>query len=160
MSPMEHSRELKKAFGSARLTGAAFVACLFFYLVLIELVKSRYRPFAGFARLTDVQTLRIVLFAAAVALVVLNRVLNGRLLKKGAGPDPATTVRTLYRAAIISLTLAEMPAIIGLVLFFLSGLYKDFYVMLFVSLVLIFMYFPRLKNWEAYLADQPVACRL
>lgn len=160
MSPMEHSRELKKAFGGARFTGAAFVACLFFYLVLIELVKSRYRPFAGFARLTDVQTLRIVLFAAAVALVVLNRVLNGRLLKKGAGPDPATTVRTLYRAAIISLTLAEMPAIIGLVLFFLGGLYKDFYVLLFVSLVLIFMYFPRLKNWEAYLADQPVACRL
>ncbi len=160
MSPMEHSRELKKAFGGARFTGAAFVACLFFYLVLIELVKSRYRPFAGFARLTDVQTLRIVLFVAAVALVVLNRVINGRLLKKGAGPDPATTVRTLYRAAIISLTLAEMPAIIGLVLFFLGGLYKDFYVLLFVSLVLIFMYFPRLKNWEAYLADQPVACRL
>ena len=160
MSPMEHSRELKKAFGGARFTGAAFVACLFFYLVLIELVKSRYRPFAGFARLKDVQTLRLVLFVAAVALVVLNRVINGRLLKKGAGPDPATTVRTLYRAAIISLTLAEMPAIIGLVLFFLGGLYKDFYVLLFVSLVLIFMYFPRLKNWEAYLADQPVACRL
>ena len=53
-----------------------------------------------------------------------------------------------------------MPAIIGLVLFFLGGLYKDFYVLLFVSLVLIFMYFPRLKNWEAYLADRPVACRL
>lgn len=160
MSPMEHARELKKAFAGARFTGAAFVGCLFFYLVLIELVKSRYRPFAGFARLKDVQTLRLVLFVAAVALVVLNRVLNGRLLKKGAGRDPATTVRTLYRAAIISLTLAEMPAIIGLVLFFLGGLYKDFYVLLFVSLVLIFMYFPRLKNWEAYLADRPVACRL
>lgn len=157
---MEHSQDLKKAFASARFTGAAFVVCLFVYLVLVELVKSRVKPFVGFASIKDVQTLRIVLFAAAAALSVLNRVINGRFQKKGGGADHAETVQTLFRTALISLTLAEMPAILGLVLFVLAGLDKDFYVLFFVSLVLIFMYFPRLKNWEAYLADRPVACRL
>jgi len=157
---MEHPRDLKKAFASARFSGAAFIACLLIYLVLVEIVKSRYRPFSGFASLKDPQTVRLVFFAAAAIAVILNRILNGRLLKKGAGSDAGRAVQALFRATLLSLTLAEAPALIGLALFFLGGLYKDFYILLFVSLVLIFMYFPRLKSWEAYLADRPVACRL
>ena len=157
---MEHPQNLKKAFASARFTGAAFLACLLVYLLFVELVKSRYKPFAGFASIRDVQTLRIVLFAAAAALAILSRVINGRFQKKRGGADRAEAVRTLFRAALISLTLAEMPAVLGLALFILSGLYQDFYVLLFVSLVLLFMYFPRMKNWEAFFCDRPVACRL
>lgn len=157
---MEQTQELKKAFASARFTGAAFIACLLIYLVLVEYIKSRYRPFAGFARVGSPQTLRVVLFAAAAAGVVLLRILNGRFQKKRAGPGRAEMIPALFRASLMSLTLAELPALLGLALFFYAGLYKDFYVLLFVSLVLVFIYFPRLKNWEAYLADRPVACRL
>jgi len=156
---MEHPPQMKKAFASARFSGAAFVACLLIYLALVEFIKSRYRPFTGFVSLENTQTLRLVLFAAAAVLVVLNRILNGRLLKKGTGSGPDRAVQSLFRATLVSLTLAEAPALIGLALFFLGGLYKDFYVLLFVSLILVFMYFPRLKFWEDYLSNRPAACR-
>jgi hypothetical protein len=151
---------LKKAFSSARFTGAAFFVCLFLYLILVEITKSRYRPFSGFGSFKHLQTMRLVLFLVAAALVVLNRILNGRLLKKGANADPAVAVQALFRGAIVSLTLAQMPAVLGLALFFVGGLDLDFYALLFVSLILVFMYFPRLNAWEAYLADRPVSCRL
>jgi hypothetical protein len=45
------------------------------------------------------------------------------------------------------LALAEI-AVLGFVLFLLTGLSRDFYPLLFVSLFLAFMYFPRLRVWQ------------
>jgi hypothetical protein len=36
-------------------------------------------------------------------------------------------------------------------LFLVRGLNRDFYALIFVSLILIFMYFPRLASWNEWL---------
>jgi F0F1-type ATP synthase membrane subunit c/vacuolar-type H+-ATPase subunit K len=157
---MEYPPEFKKAFTTGRLIGEAMVSCLFLYFLVVVFLKAHFRPFLGVSRVQWLQTLRFSFFGAAAVVSILNRLINGWLLKNRTQGDFNKGLRSLFRASVISLALAEVPALIGLVLFLLRGLEMDFYVLLFVSLVLVFMYFPRQKNWEAYLQDQPLSCRL
>jgi hypothetical protein len=53
--------------------------------------------------------------------------------------------------SMISAALCEVPVILGWVLFFLSGNVRDFYILLFISLVLFVLYFPRFSNWEEWI---------
>lgn len=50
------------------------------------------------------------------------------------------------------MVLSEAPGILGLILFLLGGLNIDFYLLLFASLLLVFMYFPRRSGWEEWLS--------
>ena len=71
---------------------------------------------------------------------------------------PGTVSVAISPVKQIDLTLAEIPAILGLVLFLIAGYNRDFYVLLFVSLFLLFMYLPRLKSWEDILKNRPASC--
>jgi len=66
----------------------------------------------------------------------------------------------LFDLTVLTLCLAEIPALLGLILFLIAGYNRDFYILLFVSLFLLFMYLPRLKNWEDILEHRPPACPL
>jgi F0F1-type ATP synthase membrane subunit c/vacuolar-type H+-ATPase subunit K len=157
---VEYPPEFKKTLMTGRLIGAAIVSSLFLYFLVVVFLKAHFKPFLGVSRVQWLQTLRLGFFGAAAVVSILNRLINGRLLKNRIQGDFNRGLRSLFRASVISLALAEVPALIGLVLFLLRGLEMDFYVLLFVSLMLVFMYFPRQKNWEAYLQDQPLSCRL
>jgi len=157
---MLHPPEFDKAFATSRFLGLTFAVCLMFYLLLEEIVRARFQPFLGFARGTDVIRLRYFGFAAAVALVIVLRIVHSRILAAAARADGPRAVRSLFRAAVISLALAETPALIGLVLFLLAGLNKDFYLLLFVSIVLVFMYFPRKAAWETVIERRRPVCPL
>jgi hypothetical protein len=152
--------EFEKAFATSRSIALAFAGCLMLDLLLEEILRARYQPFLGFANVKGVITLRYGCFAAAVAAVILLRVVHGRLLAAASRADDAAAVRSLFRAAVISLTLAEMPALIGLALFLLAGLNKDFYFLLFASIVLVFIYFPRAAAWETVLEKRRPVCPL
>jgi hypothetical protein len=41
-------------------------------------------------------------------------------------------------------------AIMGLILFLLSGLRRDFYLLLVLSFIFVFLFFPRYSNWEEW----------
>jgi len=156
---MEFPPELKKTIAASRVFGASLVASLVVYFLVVEIVKVRFRPFLGFARMRDLQTFRYAVFAVAVGFVILNRVVNGILLRISADRGAEDGVRVLNRASSVSLILAEVPALLGLVLFFVGGLDRDFDILVFVSLVLVFMYFPRESSWIAFLEKQPSSCR-
>jgi F0F1-type ATP synthase membrane subunit c/vacuolar-type H+-ATPase subunit K len=158
---MPHPPEFDKAFATSRFLGLTFAVCLMFYLLLEEIVRARFRPFLGFAPGIDVVRLRYFGFAAAVALVIALRIVHSRILAAAAArADGPRAVRSLFRAGVISLALAETPALIGLVLFLLAGLNTDFYLLLFVSIVLVFMYFPRKAAWETVLEKRRPVCPL
>jgi len=53
----------------------------------------------------------------------------------------------------VTMILGEIPGILGLGLFLLSGYNIDFYVLVFASLLLVFMYFPRRTAWDEWLRD-------
>jgi hypothetical protein len=152
--------EFDKAFATCRFIALAFAGCLMLDLLLVEILRARFRPFFGFAPMKDVIALRYGCFAAAAAAVIVLRLVHGRLLAAASKVDDAAAVRTLFRAAVISLTLAEIPALIGLALVLLAGLNRDFYFLLFASIVLVFIYFPRAAAWETVLEKRRPVCPL
>jgi len=157
---MDDRPEFEKKIAAGRLIGAGVLAGIGVSVLIVAGIQARFRPFFGFARPAGVQAFRVALFAASVILVILNRVINGRFLKTPFEGDARKGLRILFLAAVISLGLAEFPAILGLVLFLTCGLTSDFIVLAFVSLVLVFMYFPRPTSWESYLALKPPSCRI
>jgi len=150
---MDIRDELRSHLKSATLIATAIIASLVIYLGLVEVLRAVYRPFRGFATLANIQQLRYAVFGAAVAVIVLIRILRPRLLRKAPLEDAKTALHRLQRAAIMTLVLGEIPGILGLGLFLLSGYNIDFYVLVFASLLLIFMYFPRRTAWEEWLRD-------
>jgi hypothetical protein len=145
--------EFRVHLRSATLISTAVVASLFIYLGLVEVLRAVYRPFRGFVTLANIAQLRYAVFGAAVAVIVLIRLLRPRLLRKAHGEDAKTSLHRLQRATIMTMVLGEIPGILGLGLFLFSGNNIDFYVLVFASLLLIFMYFPRRSAWEEWLRD-------
>ena len=157
---MEDLSGLRKAYRTSSLVGAAVIASLFLYAVVVEVGRAWLKPFLGFARVENALVLRYAFYAAAIVIVISSRILNSLILRKSRQDDPKAIIRKLSLAAIVSMALGEGPAVMGLALFLLGGFSRDFYMLLIVSLFLEFMYFPRLRNWEDYLKDLPLSCRL
>jgi hypothetical protein len=145
---MEPSTDLRRAFRATVLVSGAVIATLFVYAVVVEVIKSVLRPFTGVARPSDLQTLRYLAYGLAVLVVILIRVLSRALIKSGPGESEQIIVRKLSQAGLVVSFLAEVPAVLGLIFFLLTGISRDFYYLLFVSLFLEFMYFPRISTWE------------
>jgi hypothetical protein len=149
---MENRDELVRHLRTVSLVGVSIIVSLFLYLGVEEFIRARFRPFHGFVAVTDLQRLRYAFFALAIVAVILVRILRQALLRRTPGDDPRTALHRLQRASLLTLVLAEVPAIAGLVLFFIGGLNIDFYLLLFASILLVFMYFPRRSAWEEWLS--------
>lgn len=159
----EFLEKYRRAFKSCLIFGFAQIIALAVYLILEEFTRAHFRPFFGFASGVLPTGSRIVLryavFAAAVVCVLIVRFVHNRGVRRlAAADDPDRVLAGLSRMAMFDLTLAEIPGFLGLVLFILAGYNRDFYILLFVSLVLNFMYFPRLKTWDDILQKNPVSC--
>jgi hypothetical protein len=150
---MDPSEELRRSFRSVLVVAVSILVTLLLFLALEEVMRVRLKPFAGYAADGNPQTLRYFVFGLAVAVIVLIRVIRGAMLRKRPGEDAAALAQKIARASIVTFVLAEVPAVLGLVLFFLRGLNRDFYALLFVSLIIVFMHFPRRSSWEEWIAS-------
>jgi hypothetical protein len=140
--------ELLPRLRTARTVGAALWACLLLQLAAVEVVRAAARPFFGLARLAGGRIpVRYGVYLGAAAIILAIRIINGRQ----AG-------RKLFPVAIASLALAALPAVLGLVLFLLGGYNRDFYALFFVSMLLMFMYFPRASVWQARRTESGRTC--
>lgn len=140
--------DLGRALRSATMVAAAVVASLAIYLALVEVLRSVLKPFRGFGGIASLQPVRFAAFGAGAAVVLLILLLRPRLYRRRAGEDTPAALLRLQKASVLLVVLGEVPAILGLVLFLLSGFARDFYTLLFVSIVLAFIHFPRRGAWE------------
>ncbi len=145
---MESGHALRRIFRTTLIITSALIAGLFLYALVVEFVRSQVRPFSGFLSGIHLQTLRYVFYGAAIGIVVLVRFATKTMAKAAPGEDVVLFSQRLSRKAIVTAALAELPAVFGFMLFLLVGSWRDFYYLLFVSLFLEFMYFPRLKVWQ------------
>ena len=148
---MEPQDEIGRALKPAVMVSVVILASLVVYLALVEVLKAALKPFRGFAGTSDMQPVRYAAFGAAAAVILLILVLRSRLFKRRGGADAGTALSRLQRAALLTMVLAEVPAVLGLVLFFVGGNAADFYKLLFASIVLAFIHFPRRRAWEEWL---------
>ncbi len=93
-------------------------------------------------------SLRYVFYGIAVLLVLVVRRLPAWLLPGSNTPEPLRSTR-LLQASVLSSAICEVPAILGLVIVFLTGSHRDFHYLLFFSLVLFVFHFPRRTFWES-----------
>ncbi|HEK84992.1 MAG: hypothetical protein ACPLZD_04585 [Candidatus Saccharicenans sp.] len=151
---MELQEIIKKTHRLAAALGYAIFGLLIFYLVMEELIRNRLHPFLGFYRLGNIPFIRYLFYSLAVVSLILARVLQGILLKKKAGDTPLDLVNKLHRTSLILVILSELPALFGLALFLLAGLNLDFYVLLAVSAIVLFIFFPRRRVWEEWISEK------
>jgi len=148
---MEITHDSRKAFKISAIVSAAMMASLLVYLIFVEFIKAKYDPFLGLVRIQDRLLLRYLFYALSVAVILILRILRGILLKISPKDTALDLIQKLQKTSILTTALCEGPALFGLTLFFLGGFSRDFYLLSFVSLVLLFMYFPRYKNWQDWL---------
>ena len=154
MDPNKEIQELlKRSYRAAVIVGVSITLMLVMYAGAVEVIKTTQKPFRGFGMLpaSTLLTLRYIIYGLGVVAIIAIRFLQQFLLKPTPMDDDKTTVSKLSRTAVTTLALSEIPAVLGLFLFVVSGLYRDFYILLFVSLFLLFMYFPRIWSWEDWL---------
>jgi hypothetical protein len=148
------SPDLRKSFRQAAVMSGTVTASLLIYLGIFEVLKSTRAASGGIVPIAQRQMLRYGLYAAAVVAVILIRWLSRTLVKGPPGEPSSMFIQRLVRASIMVSMLSEIPAILGFVNFLLTGSSWDFYFLLFVSLFLEFMYFPRLRVWEEAVRDK------
>ncbi len=153
---MDPQEELRSHLRPAAMVGTALIVSLVVYLALVEALRIALKPFRGFAAEAGTQAFRLALFGAAAAIVLLILVLRHRLFQLDPKDDAPAAFGRLQRATVVVLVLGEVPAVLGLALFLLGGNAVDFYALLFASLVLTFIDFPRRAVWEDLLKGCPL----
>ena len=149
---MDFQDDLRTHLRTASLIAVSVIVSLLLYLGVVEFIRARFRPFRGFLAVADVQLLRYAVFAMAVLVVIPIRVLRPHWLRRAAGDDAETALHRVEKASLLTIFLAEVPGLLGLLLFLVAGLNRDFYILVFASLVLVFIYFPRRSAWEEWLS--------
>ena len=154
-------REFRTALRLSRIAAVSFFVDLLFLFGFVAFIAGRVRLRVPVQDRSTIQIIRVALFLAAAASVLGCRLLNGRMLqaaRRAAGERARLAL--LNRTTLVSLALSMIPAVIGFVLYLVAGQVRDFMILAFASLLLLFFYFPRPAAWESILADRIPSCRL
>ncbi|MEW5901587.1 MAG: hypothetical protein AB1715_09020 [Acidobacteriota bacterium] len=152
---MDLASNLRKSFRAILVANGALIASLLIYALVIAVVRSQWPSFRGLAPAALAQTLRYVFYGLGVVAVVLVRLIGRSPLKPPRENEtPLLFIQRLGRSSLLAAAVAEVPAVLGFILFFLTGSGRDFFYLLFVSLFLEFMFFPRISNWEALIRER------
>jgi hypothetical protein len=133
---------LKARYLVVNFIGLAMIAAVFVYAGVVEVIKWKLAPFAGFAKLEPhtADLLKYIFLALAAAQFGVIKAIQ-RIL-------PTRSVENLSTVAIITFALCESVAVLGLVLFLLSGNSMDFYIFMVISLGFFYLFFPKYEQWE------------
>ncbi len=154
---METREVIRRTHRIAALVGFSVLGAMALYLVLVELIRTRMAPFNGLYPVSDPQTvrnLRYLFYGLSAASLILARVLQSVLMKKKPGDSPEDLLNKIHRTSLIMVIMSELPALFGLILFLIRGLNRDFYILLGISVVVLFIFFPRRRAWEEWLVSQ------
>lgn len=144
---------LETAYRNAAIVCGAMAASTVLYALVVAVISVLQPPFEGFAPGAQPSILRSVLWTMALVEAGLIGLVRRALLARWRAEGPAVQARRLITTAVVTAALAEVPAILGLALFMLSGLRGDFYALLSLSLALQAVYFPRLGGWREWAAE-------
>jgi F0F1-type ATP synthase membrane subunit c/vacuolar-type H+-ATPase subunit K len=151
--------DLRKAYRTTVIIGLAMMASLVIYLVIVSLIEGGTIPLgttevAGrsleLARFVFLGLTAVIFFVIRSIGSVILRGGGRRSPSGGAAPEPGP----LVTAAVVTFGLCEVPAIFGLVLYFLGRSTSDFYLLLLVSLFFFSIHFPRFSQWEEWFKQQ------
>ena len=151
---MENTKDLKRAHQMSVVLYIAFMVSLGIYVVVVGIIKTNFKDFQGVLEGHQLSWVRYIFFGLGLAQVFIIRFIR-RIPTKGlASTEEKAFISHLNKMTILTAAFCEAPAIFGLVLFFLTGNLKDFYILSAMSFALFFLYFPRYSNWEEWMASE------
>lgn len=139
---MDNHEKLRKSYGVIQMIGMAMMGSLLTYTAVTQLVSP--------GTVTDTATLRIVFYVLSAGCLVTILVLKNFFLQKKSEDKLGTLIEKLTTYNVITLALCEVPAVSGLVLYFIGGNRKDFYILASYSLLLLVLFFPKFNQWQEY----------
>ena len=158
MAVAKDSACLETAYRNAAIICGAMAASTVLYALVVAVISTFQAPFGGFAPGAQPSILRSALWTMALVEAGLIGLVRRALLARSRSEGAAAQARRLITTAVVTAALAEVPAILGLVLFMLWGLSGDFYALCALSLALGAIYFPRLDGWRELAAEPAAGC--
>lgn len=146
---MPLSEQTQQSFRKSLIFHLATMSGLAVYLILVWVMQSSLEQ--GLLKGEQDPALRYFFYAGAVVVVFAVRRFYNSLSRRAVQGHPNKALDRLQAATIWTAVLCEIPAILGLVFFLLTGITRDFYFLLVLSGILFLMYFPRKTQWQ--LAD-------
>ncbi len=159
MPPSSQSHQIDNSYQSAFLISVGMAVTVALYgsagIAVLRAVDEMGEP-------TDVSLLRPVLYGVAIVSQFMLAGLLGMMRKRNQKGEGSTAhkIRTgLLMRTMLQMAFAELPAILGLVLWILSHGPGDFLILATLSLCLIWQRWPVRKDWELaeLQANQPGA---
>lgn len=146
---MEPEMEMKKYFQTTVTLSWAVVAFLLIMPLGIEILRLFDRSFSGLdpefaGRIKD------FVYGLAIVLPLFIKHIRKAIVKREAIKDEKWLLKRLRTAVGLTMLTAAMPAVLGLGLFLLGGLYREFYISVAYSFLVIFLYFPRFAHWQVW----------
>jgi hypothetical protein len=145
---MENTTDLQKELRKTVIMAWAMTASILMYAVVVEVIRMQNHPFTGFA--PGAAPPKDALFVGALLAFIGIRLVRNAILK-GADASAESRLNRLRTATIVSLVMTDIPALLGLVSFLLTGNTQEFYVMMALSIAAVALYFPKLNHWEVWL---------
>jgi hypothetical protein len=143
---MDGHQDVRRAYRETAIVCGAMVASVVMYAIVVEVLRARLPPGGvGAGLTTDVLRYAFYLLAGVQGLAI---PVARRWAETGAASPKSSVLSRLRTGALVAASLAEAPAVLGLVLFLLEGRRLDFYVLAGWSLLLHLFHFPRLERWE------------
>lgn len=141
--------KLRTSYRTTVFIGLSMMTSLFVYLIVANVVERPAGREVGDEVLFIFIGISVVLFLAV-------RVVNTAILgpRKGGERTGPAAIQKLQTAAMVTFALCEVPAVSGLVLYFIGRSITDFYLFLMISLFSFAAYFPRFGQWEEWYRKQ------
>ncbi|UCG50971.1 MAG: hypothetical protein JSW58_12320 [Candidatus Latescibacterota bacterium] len=136
------------AYRIAALINVSMVVSLFIYAGIVEFLNIGAQSFAP---MTGLDIPRYVFLVGGLVFIPVARLVRANLLQRSPDEPLETLLVKLSRAAVVTGAICEVPALLGLVLFFIGGQRVDFYLLCAVSAGMFIVYFPRLSRWKDWL---------
>lgn len=132
----------------------AMMGALVVYVVVVEILSRTVTADPLLGQLPS--AVRYGLYAIVVTMVFLTQVVRGILTRQSVADENAFASRMMM-VSVVTAALSEIPAILGLVSFFLWRESTDFYLMTVISAYLFLRHFPRWAAWEKLAGQRIVA---
>ena len=148
---------LRSSYRTLRVTYAGMLSSLGVYWLVVMLTRKVGAIPSGRGAYSEADWLRYPLYAVGVGLVGLVLGVRARLLRpamvreRAAGNDAQAYLNAIFAAHVVVFALAEIPAILGLALYFVGGYLRDFFAMAALALCAFGVVFPREEQGTAIL---------
>jgi hypothetical protein len=144
---VETETDVKKAYEASVNISWAMIAALVLCPIVVEIVSMSLRPFAGLSP-ESAHRIKDFVYGLAILLPLCIKSIRKAIFRRRKSSDLKTLAYKLRTATAMTMIAAEMPALLGLSLFLLGGFYREFYIALVYSLLVMIVYFPRRQVWE------------